>query len=757
MARTWRAATTLVKQPTIPRRVGNGSSMSNSTGIAPTVRHACTRAASLNTTAKLSTSASQRTSRMAPTACRWGSPCGSGSWSPLRLGRTTKRSRRRVTYLYAARMVHSLYRFVPSYPTGHHQLICPQQATRPRSQAEGEVAGNSSADKTGSDREGQPVSEARNEAPEDEIASDGEVEALLEDDAHTSTADVPQETSGAVSVSKRKRKAEEEVPAPGSKRPRRTTPGGHRRMSSKEVQIVRYVNHIMSSNVRSYAIGLLIEGNAMRVVYGDRMGIVFTRAFKFLDKEAHLFLLVLAAIGGAGVHDLGIHPILSFNELNKERDVFHPDRGYALSKALVRLEVRDAQGVSRQLEFDIDEADKIRPVDTAFGLIGRGTTIIAVKAKGGPALEMCGSEPLVVKVAWPHKARQAEDRMIRTVRRQLSAKKAKYLEYVVDMKCAVTKSIEEMDLPRVAMGTYPEEQDLRVCRTLIFKRYRRLEDIGSAEGFHIVFVDVVRAHYWVYETSKILHRDISTNNIMWFMKDGQVVGVICDWDLAEDHSNGDVRTIEPAKAASTSWLPWTRTGAKTADTSNIPKSQANAEQVPGSTTVPSESERLQKPRYRTGTGPFMALDLLREGDPPVHKYRHDLESFLYVYVYTVAGYDPTNKIFQPIQQWQLDSLIAIGDKKHKFLTKRAEALTVLSSAHADFKPLVEPGTFLARLINLFGDLEFKMDEIERIERSAMWVGSAEDVAASISKIERERDEMITYGIFMRMLGASEDI
>ncbi|KAH9925288.1 uncharacterized protein B0H18DRAFT_382901 [Fomitopsis serialis] len=32
-----------------------------------------------------------------------------------------------------------------------------------------------------------------------------------------------------------------------------------------------------------------------------------------------------------------------------------------------------------------------------------------------------------------------------------------------------------------------------------------------------------------YETSKILHRDINIKYIMWYMRDGQIIGVLCDW------------------------------------------------------------------------------------------------------------------------------------------------------------------------------------------------------------------------------------
>ncbi|KAH9831017.1 uncharacterized protein C8Q71DRAFT_318222 [Rhodofomes roseus] len=360
----------------------------------------------------------------------------------------------------------------------------------------------------------------------------------------------------------------------------------------------------------------------------------------------------------------------------------------------------------------------------------------------------------------PHKSREPEDKTTRigTIRQTLATRKGKNLKHIVDLKCAVTKSIEEMELPRAAMGTIPdsEEQDLRVCRTLILKRYERLEAIGSAGGFHTVFVDVIRAHHWVYETSKILHGDISINNIMWFIEDGQVIGVLCDLDLAEDHSNGDVQSIRPAKVVNASLLQETSTSEKMAKPSNEQQSQTNAEQVPGSMTVPPESEHLQKPRYRTGTGPFMALDLLREGIPPMHKYRHDLESFLYVYVYTVAGYTPTDRTFRPIKQWQLDSLVAIGKAKHWFLTDTKEKEQVFAFTHEDFKPLLQPGSFLTELIRLFRAVERKMDEIKDLE-DARWFGSAEDVEAEISEVEEKRDKMVTYSKFMRILGASEDM
>jgi hypothetical protein len=51
-------------------------------------------------------------------------------------------------------------------------------------------------------------------------------------------------------------------------------------------------------------------------------------------------------------------------------------------------------------------------------------------------------------------------------------------------------------------------------------------------------------------------------------------------------------------------------------------------------------------KQRTGTKPYMALDLL-VADPPVHIYRHDLESFLYVLVFLTCQIEGS-----PLAEWK---------------------------------------------------------------------------------------------------------
>ncbi|KAI9808753.1 MAG: hypothetical protein M1825_003905 [Sarcosagium campestre] len=93
--------------------------------------------------------------------------------------------------------------------------------------------------------------------------------------------------------------------------------------------------------------------------------------------------------------------------------------------------------------------------------------------------------------------------------------------------------------------------------------------------------DAIMAHKSLLVAGNILHRDISDNNVIIAKSDesGETMGVLIDLDLATEHDS------EPSGA-----------------------------------------------RHRTGTVHFMAIEVLR-GRGSSHTYRHDLESFFYVFVW----------------------------------------------------------------------------------------------------------------------------
>ena len=90
-------------------------------------------------------------------------------------------------------------------------------------------------------------------------------------------------------------------------------------------------------------------------------------------------------------------------------------------------------------------------------------------------------------------------------------------------------------------------------------------------------------------------------------------------------------------------------------------------------TIKGDSSPSSK--QRTGTKPYMAIQLLREekgekGDPVVHSYRHDLESLFYVILVLTSCFEDGEEISDPpLQEWfSLDSR-KLSDAKNTLITR----------------------------------------------------------------------------------------
>ena len=261
---------------------------------------------------------------------------------------------------------------------------------------------------------------------------------------------------------------------------------GGRALTEHEALAVRYMNNLMSSELRSFGIGLLVEADSMRLWYGDRMGFIVSKALKWLEEDNRTFLRCITAIAQASAHGMGIHPYLQFLNRGQATDTNSYEGAY-LSMTARRPDVDEDE----ELEFALDVKGPL--VYAEYGLVGRGTRVMPVVAKPGTkAHELFQDEDLVAKISWPNAARRAEDSVVLVVRKALKSKKPQYLPYIVDLKCSTTRTIDELGIPRAKLNILPDQSDLRVCRTLVMKRYQRLEMVESVDDFKKVFIDIVR-------------------------------------------------------------------------------------------------------------------------------------------------------------------------------------------------------------------------------------------------------------------------
>ena len=204
------------------------------------------------------------------------------------------------------------------------------------------------------------------------------------------------------------------------------------------------------------------------------------------------------------------------------------------------------------------------------------------------------------------------------------------------------------------------------------------------------------AHRVVFKKAHILHRDLSINNVMFAMTpEGKPYGVLIDWDLTIDVK---------AKA--------------------------------GVGYVASAS-------HRTGTGPFMAIDLLEfDGDSP-HFYRHDLESFFYILIWCACGFllggaEVRERKF--VGSWAVKQWTEVHGKKTELYDPGQRAYKDLEAAiTTPFKPLWE--TWIRPLA-----------EMTSYARSDARLDSRMGVACDTETLGGR----MTYRTFMQTLGVDFD-
>ncbi|KAF8199155.1 hypothetical protein BJ912DRAFT_1139959, partial [Pholiota molesta] len=154
------------------------------------------------------------------------------------------------------------------------------------------------------------------------------------------------------------------------------------------------------------------------------------------------------------------------------------------------------------------------------------------------------------------------------------------------------------------------EYEKRTLKVLVITKLYPIKDLNTADKLVPVVKDIFKCYKWLHTTAGVIHPDISETNLMYWKKpDRPFCGVLSDYDL--------------------SW-----------------------------SIKLDRQDRGPSSKQRTGTGPFMAIDLL---DPTPRKrlYRHDLESLFYVIIVlmfrsqgkTLTGEDKKFDSFPALKDW----------------------------------------------------------------------------------------------------------
>ncbi|KAK7440208.1 hypothetical protein VKT23_017150 [Stygiomarasmius scandens] len=370
-----------------------------------------------------------------------------------------------------------------------------------------------------------------------------------------------------------------------------------------QLQCAGYGLEMLSSGLlRLHSVGVIIDTLVLQLVYYDRSKVILSKPvklsseygqafflaalYKLMSLEARKQGLLPASISMKGPSLPSIKPRLNNQHMAGYQGLAHkPKHPGTKPSANSIVDTNPGCNAFYDCELTLEEGKAVKlkeVVYRAHGIIGRGTTVI----KG---VDWNGQE-VIVKFSFPSKERDPENELVEYARGKAVGDHAWAQNHLPEIRWAKTYDFAD-DMPQTKLAKYLHglkiRYDKRVLRITVQDVLHPLTDLVDSTECAQVFYDVLQTHRWLVDHAKILHRDISMANVMFRRIDGRVYGVLNDFDLA----------------------------------SKLPP--------------PQKLTSLQ----RTGTKPFMALDLLNPNWEMGHGYRHDLESLFYVVLIFCCHYD----------------------------------------------------------------------------------------------------------------------
>ncbi|KAG2356842.1 hypothetical protein BDR07DRAFT_1422043 [Suillus spraguei] len=253
---------------------------------------------------------------------------------------------------------------------------------------------------------------------------------------------------------------------------------------------------------------------------------------------------------------------------------------------------------------------------THYGLQGRATNVIPVTSEVLTKKYGNFQDGMVAKIFWGEASRTSEPAILEKVK-EIAKVHNSVKGHIPELLWHHT-FMNPTSTIREALGIPEPTKGSRVLYILVFRKFHPITKLHDKELFD-VWYQCILCHITLWKQG-VFHRDVSPGNLMWYWKDGKQMGVLNDYDL--------------------------------------------------SSLIDDQGPRGNE---RTGTVPFMALDLLsakaQRGEVK-HLYRHDLESFMWVFIWICFRYNEGVLLpeeLRPLDDWARLDAVACGKEKYFFL------------------------------------------------------------------------------------------
>ncbi|KAJ3892940.1 protein kinase [Lentinula edodes] len=358
------------------------------------------------------------------------------------------------------------------------------------------------------------------------------------------------------------------------------------------IQCASYAKEMLSNGfIRNHAMGITADDSGFRFQYYDRSKVVESQPFHILNDESKTLLMAMVCqLNKLSTEKLGFIPNLDLNEFDHLRNPgqltfnFKDDPSTLVGATYT---FTGSDGRRRRLKIT-------KVLYRAEGIIGRCSIVVEVVCLCEEAdcvwHEEGNQKTRVMKISFPSKTRPCEDGLIGEARSKAELSGQRWaLNHLPEVIDSITFPYHEHTTVQGRLKKHlKDDYEERVMRVTFLEKLHPLSELTDPREYAQVFYDILQIHQWLYECVGILHRDLSSGNIMYRRIDGEVYGVLNDFDLSSR-----VRDMDKGP------------------TSN----------------------------QRTGTRPFMSVDLLSPVWEGGHLYRHDLESLFYIMLCLACRYN----------------------------------------------------------------------------------------------------------------------